>query len=177
MYTAYWAKKAGSAAADIFYIFSCCFPLLWFCMFFFFYFWKEVFIFRCVCLLRFSFENAAKKLSIFTHFLFFPSCLINVLFTFFLFCFFNDHGTKMTSMMLILLFQMLIRSLVFWGTSSWLFLFLCLKYHIYSCKFQNKRPTFSGVKILVKNNRECAHVIAKKRDKLSFHFKKWRFEL
>ena len=56
------------------------------------------------------------------------------------------------------------------------YLFLCLKYHIYSCKFQNKRPTFYGVKN-VKNNRECEYVIAKKRDKLSFHFKRWRFEL
>ena len=57
------------------------------------------------------------------------------------------------------------------------YLILCLKYHIYSCKFQNKRPTFSGFKIFVKNNSECEYIIAKKRDKLSFHFEKWRFEL
>ena len=53
------------------------------------------------------------------------------------------------------------------------YLFLCPKYHIYSCKFQNKRPTFSGFKIFFKNNRECEYVrpIAKKRDKHSSHLK------
>ena len=56
------------------------------------------------------------------------------------------------------------------------YLFLCLKYHIYSCKFQNKSPSFSGFKIFVKNNRECEYAIAKKRGKLSLHFKKWRFD-
>ena len=63
------------------------------------------------------------------------------------------------------------------ATLAKLYLFLCLKYHIYSCKFQNKRPNFSGFKIFVKNNRECEYIIAKKRDKLSLHLKKWRFEL
>ena len=48
------------------------------------------------------------------------------------------------------------------------YLFLCLKYHIYSCKFQNKRPTFSGFKIFVKNNRECEYIIARKRDNSLF---------
>ena len=41
------------------------------------------------------------------------------------------------------------------------YFFLCLKYHIYSCKFQNERPTFSGFKIFVKSNRECEYIIAK----------------
>ena len=53
------------------------------------------------------------------------------------------------------------------------YLFLCLKYHIYSCKFQNKRPTFSGFKFLLKTieNVNTLMAIAKKGDKL-FHFKK-----
>ena len=56
------------------------------------------------------------------------------------------------------------------------YLFLCLKYYIYSCKFQNKRPSFSGFKIFVKNNWECEYVIAKKTRETFFSFKKWRFE-
>ena len=52
------------------------------------------------------------------------------------------------------------------GDNFLTYLFLYLKYHIYSCKFQNKRPTFYGFKTLVKSNRECENVIAKKRNKL-----------
>ena len=44
---------------------------------------------------------------------------------------------------------------VIFGDKFLTYLFLCLKYHIYSCKFQNKRPTFCGFKIFFKNNREC----------------------
>ena len=52
------------------------------------------------------------------------------------------------------------------------YLFLCLKYHIYSCKFLNKRPTFSGFEIFVKNNREYEYIIAKKAGQTFFSFKK-----
>ena len=56
------------------------------------------------------------------------------------------------------------------------YLFLCAKYHIYSCKFQNKKPNFVSFKVFVKGNRETEHFIARKKDKLSAHYKKWRFD-
>ena len=57
------------------------------------------------------------------------------------------------------------------------YLFLCVKYYIYICKFQNKKPNFISFEVFVKVNRETEHSIARKRDKLSAHYKKWRFDL
>ena len=57
------------------------------------------------------------------------------------------------------------------------YLCLCVKYYIYICKFQNKKPNFISFKVFVKLNRETKHNIARKRDTLSAHYKKWRFDL
>jgi hypothetical protein len=57
------------------------------------------------------------------------------------------------------------------------YLFLCVKYYLYVCKFQNKKPNFTRLLVFIKNNRETEYFIAKKRGKLSLHFKKWRFDL
>lgn len=57
------------------------------------------------------------------------------------------------------------------------YLFLCSKYYLYLCKFQNKIPNFSHFVNFLKINRETEYFIAKRRDKLSIHFKKWRFDI
>ena len=57
------------------------------------------------------------------------------------------------------------------------YLFLCLKYYLYICKFQNKIPNFAHFLNFLKQNRETEYFIAKRHDKLTIHFKKWRFEL
>ena len=56
------------------------------------------------------------------------------------------------------------------------YIFLCVKYYIYVCKFQNKKPNFTSLKVFIKGNRGTEYLIAKKRGKLSAHFKKWRFD-
>ena len=57
------------------------------------------------------------------------------------------------------------------------YLFLCMKYYLYVCKFQSKRPNFTNLIVFIKNSRDTKYYIAKKYDKLSLHFKKWRFDL
>ena len=57
------------------------------------------------------------------------------------------------------------------------YLFLCVKYYLYVCKFQNKKPNFISLLSYIKNNRESEYYIAKGKGKLSLHFKKWRFDL
>ena len=57
------------------------------------------------------------------------------------------------------------------------YLFWCVKYYIYVCKFQNKKLNFISFKVFVKVNMETEHSIARKKDKLSAHDKKWRFDL
>ena len=57
------------------------------------------------------------------------------------------------------------------------YLFLLMKYHIYVCKFTNTLPNFLSFKSYVKNQKEIEYHIAKKKNKLSTHFKKWRFEI
>jgi len=57
------------------------------------------------------------------------------------------------------------------------YLFLSVKYYIYVCKFQNKTPTCIGLWAYVKTNRETEYFIAKKKNKLSCHFRKWRFDI
>ena len=56
------------------------------------------------------------------------------------------------------------------------YLFLCLKYYIYICKFQNKKPNVISCKTFIKTKRHSEYLIAKKKGKLSAHFKKWRFD-
>ena len=57
------------------------------------------------------------------------------------------------------------------------YLFVCLKYYLYISKFQNKIPNFAHFLNFLKQNRETEYFIAKRHDKLTIHFKKWRFEL
>ena len=57
------------------------------------------------------------------------------------------------------------------------YLFLLLKYHIYTCKFQNKLPNSAMFKSFVKKQKELEYLLAKKRNKLSIHFRKWRFDV
>ena len=57
------------------------------------------------------------------------------------------------------------------------FLFLLLKYHIYMCKFNNNVPNIILFKSFVKKQKEIEYLIAKKRNKLPAHFKKWRFNI
>ena len=57
------------------------------------------------------------------------------------------------------------------------YLFLLLKYHIYTCKFTNKLPNSAMFKSFVKKQKELECLLAKKRNKLSIHFFKWRFDV
>ena len=56
------------------------------------------------------------------------------------------------------------------------FIFLCLKYYIYVCKFQGKHPSFDAFKSFTKSQKDTEYYIAKKKGKLTIHFKKWRFD-
>lgn len=53
------------------------------------------------------------------------------------------------------------------------FIILCTKYYIYRCKFQDKRPSVTALKAFIKMQRETEYHIAKKKGKLSLHYKKW----
>ena len=55
------------------------------------------------------------------------------------------------------------------------YIILCTKYFIYRCKFQDKKPHVNGLKSFIKSQREIEYCIAKKKGKLSLHFKKWSF--
>ena len=57
------------------------------------------------------------------------------------------------------------------------YLFLLFKYHIYTCKFNDNLPNFAIFRSFVKKQKEIEYMLAKKRNKLSLHFKKWRFGL
>ena len=57
------------------------------------------------------------------------------------------------------------------------YLFLLLKYYIHTCKFKNNLPSFALFKTFVKKQQDLEYLLAKKRNKLPAHFKKWRFTL
>ena len=57
------------------------------------------------------------------------------------------------------------------------YLFLLLKYHIYTCKFSNSIPNMVTFKTFLKKQKETEYLLAKKRNKLSSHFKKWCFDI
>ena len=57
------------------------------------------------------------------------------------------------------------------------FLFLLLKYFIYSCKFKGIMPAYIAFKSFVKTQKETAYFLAKKRNKLPIHFLKWKFDV
>ena len=57
------------------------------------------------------------------------------------------------------------------------YIILCTKYFIYRGKFQDKKPHINGLKSFIKSQREIELCIAKRRGKLSLHFKKWPFVL
>ena len=85
------------------------------------------------------------------------------------------------TMILILLLQILIRFSVLLVITFWPIYFYALN-HIYSCRFQSKRYTFSSFKILVKNNRNVNMLLLKgvinfllilKNESLIFKYKLW----
>ena len=53
------------------------------------------------------------------------------------------------------------------------FLCLCLKYYIYSCRFQGKELIFEAFVSMVKFKQKIEYKIAQKKNKLQVHFKKW----
>ena len=57
------------------------------------------------------------------------------------------------------------------------YLFLVVKYYIHLCKFKNVNPNFIAFKAFTKTQKESEYNLAKKRGKLSAHFKKWKFDL
>ena len=65
------------------------------------------------------------------------------------------------------------------GTPSERFLsyiFLVLKYFIYICKFNDNLPSYAAFKSFVQTQKETEYSLAKKRNKLHIHFKKWSFD-
>ena len=57
------------------------------------------------------------------------------------------------------------------------YLLLLAKYYIYICKFKNTLPNVELFKSFVKKQKEIEYHLAKKRNKLTVHFKKWRFDI
>jgi len=56
------------------------------------------------------------------------------------------------------------------------FLFLCGKFFIYKCRFQEVIPNFTAFKNFLLFKRKVEYGIAYKKGKLSSHFKKWSFD-
>ena len=57
------------------------------------------------------------------------------------------------------------------------FLFLCLKFYIHRCKFQQSNPNFVAFLNLLKIKKNSEYSIAKSKGKLGQHFKKWTLDL
>lgn len=57
------------------------------------------------------------------------------------------------------------------------YLMLITKYYIYLCRFKNTLPTINLFKKFVEKQKEIEYYVAKKRNKLPSHFKKWRFDV
>ena len=57
------------------------------------------------------------------------------------------------------------------------FLFLCLKFYIHKCKFQELNPNFVAFLKLVKIKRNIEYKIAESKGKLGKHLKKWSLDL
>ena len=57
------------------------------------------------------------------------------------------------------------------------FLFLCLKFYLHRCKFQQANPNFVAFLKLVKIKRNTEYKIAESKGKLREHFKKWTLDL
>ena len=57
------------------------------------------------------------------------------------------------------------------------YILLIVKYYIYICKFRGDTPNVESLKNFIKSQRETEYYMAKKRNKLALHLKKWRFEL
>ena len=57
------------------------------------------------------------------------------------------------------------------------YLILLVKYYIYTCKYKNELPNVSVFKSFIKKQKEIEYYLAKKKNKLPIHFRKWRFEI
>ena len=73
--------------------------------------------------------------------------------------------------MLTMILTILITCLEFLVTHFCLFLFLCFTFFIYKCKFQNVITNYVAFKSFLITKRNVEYSIAKKRGKLSQHFK------
>ena len=58
-----------------------------------------------------------------------------------------------------------------------LFVLTPLKYYIYLCKFKKAKPNFDAFKLCMKTQKYTEYHLAKKREKLLTHFKKWKYNL
>ena len=57
------------------------------------------------------------------------------------------------------------------------FLFLCMKFYLHRCKFQQTSPNFNAFLNLVKIKRDCEYKIAESKGKLKYHFRKWTLDI
>lgn len=57
------------------------------------------------------------------------------------------------------------------------FLMLVLKYFVFVCKFKDTKPHFKAFSTYLTTLKETEYYLAKKKGKLSAHFRKWRFDL
>ena len=55
------------------------------------------------------------------------------------------------------------------------FIFLCTKFDIYRCKFQNQVPSFQALLSFIRLKIKSEYIIAKQNDKLHKHLKKFKF--
>ena len=56
------------------------------------------------------------------------------------------------------------------------YLMLLVKYFVFICKFKDELPNIVAFKSFVKKQKETEYFLAKKRNKLPLHFRKWRFD-
>ena len=57
------------------------------------------------------------------------------------------------------------------------FLFLCLKFYIHRCRFQQTLPNFNAFLALVRLKQNVEYRIAENKNKLKQHFKEWTINL
>ena len=57
------------------------------------------------------------------------------------------------------------------------YLFILLNYFISVCKLKDVLPNFAAIKFYVNKQKEIEYYMAKKRNKLPIHFRKWKFDI
>ena len=56
------------------------------------------------------------------------------------------------------------------------YLMLLVKYYVFICKFKDTLPNIVAFKSFVKKQKETEYFLAKKKNKLPGHFRKWKFD-